>query len=225
MTGRTPMRRREPWPAAAQVLLRHVSGRRTWCALPVTVLHDGPDRAVLRIHEGTDWLAAFDRRGRRAHGWQRGWRLHPTTWRGDHGTYVIEWGRWYGTAVFSDPVTQRVRKWYVNCQDPLRRTAWGFDTMDRELDVELPASERSPRWKDTDRFRRLVDSGHLGRHTARIIVREARTARKQLTDPGVRDALARWATCRYDAPGLARTLAARPAPDDLARFAPGGLSS
>ncbi len=207
------------------MVLRHAAGGRTWCALPVTVLHDGSSCTVFRIHEGTEWAAAFGPDGRRAHGWQRGWRLRRTTWRGDHGTYVVEWGRWYGTAVFTDPATDRVRKWYANCQDPLRRTAWGFDTMDRELDVELAVDGRSPRWKDLDRFRRVVDSGHLARHTAGVIVREARSARNRLADPAFRSALTQWTVRPAGLPDFTAVLAAHPVPGDLKRFAAGGHSA
>lgn len=206
----------------SQVLLRHVLGPRTWCALPVTVLSDGPNQAVLRIQAGTEWVAAYGPDGRRAHGWQRRWRLRRSRWHGHDGTYVVEWGRWYGIAVFTDPRTRHVHKWYVNCQDPLRRTAWGFDTMDRELDIELCSAEgERPRWKDMRQFNRLIRSGALGAHTARLIIEDARQAKERLADPGVRAALHRWTVPCDGPPDLTHVLSCAPLPSDLRPFATG----
>lgn len=214
--------RPDPWPTGSQVLLRHVLRGRTWCALPVTVLADGPAEVVLRIHAGAEWLAAYDSEGARAHGWERRWTLRPTVWSGDEGTYVIEWDRWYGVAVFCDPATRQVRKWYVNCQDPLARAPWGFDTMDRELDVELgTAPDARPSWKDRDRFERLVSSQVLDPRTADLILREARHGRDLLADQQFRSSLDRWRQTPCDPPpGIRLLLSSLPLPDDLTAVPP-----
>lgn len=213
---RPAARRRIPWPSGSHVLLRHVKGGRTWCALPVTLLHDDPRQLVLRIHAGTTWLAAHRPDGRRAHGWEQRWRLRHIVWEGHDATYVIPWHRWYGVAVFTQPGTDRVIKWYVNCQDPLRRMPWGVDTMDRELDVVLAASSAgSPRWKDMEKFSRLVRTGAFSRHQARRMLSEARQARAQLKDPGFRSRLEQWLNV-VDAPtGLNDLLSQLPIPVDL----------
>jgi hypothetical protein len=215
--------RTEAWPAGRPVLLRHVLGRRTWCALPVTVLCDDGRHVVVRIRAGTAWLAAFGPRGRRAHSWQRPWRLAATRWHGHDMTYLVEWGRWYATAAISDPRTGLICRWYVNCQDPLRRRPWGFDTMDRELDIELSADDARPRWKDRDRFSRLARSGLLPTSSRRLMLTHAREARGRIADPGCRARLRHWAAApgrsgRGDpVPDLAVLLATLPLPPDLRR--------
>jgi hypothetical protein len=202
------------------VLLRHVLAARTWCALPVTVLHDGGSQAVLRIHAGTAWLVAYQPDGRRAHSWHRHWALQRAVWSGHEGTYVVPWGRWYGIAVFVDPPTGSVAKWYVNCQDPLRRTAWGFDTMDRELDVVLPAPGTGrPLWKDRLRLARAVGSGAFPAHRARLMLAQARQAGDLLTSPGFRSAVGRWLGPAGPPPDLDRLLADLPLPEDLSAHA------
>lgn len=184
--------RPQPWAAGSEVLLRHVRGERTWCLLPVTVLHDDGRRFVFRIQAGTTWLAAFRPRAGRAHGWHRGWRLAITRWSGHDGTYVVDRGRWYGIAMFTDPATGELVKWYVNAQDPISRRPWGFDTMDRELDVELPPRGGPARWKDQRLLGKLVAEGVTAPVTARRLVREARHAVGYLAEPGHRAALLRW---------------------------------
>lgn len=217
-----PHIRQEPWPSGAEVLLRHELGTRTWCALPATVLDDGQVQAVLRIHAGTEWLAAHRPAGARAHSWERRWELRRTMWRGHDGTYVIPWSEWYGVAVFTHPVTGDIAKWYVNCQDPLRRTVWGFDTMDRELDVVLPAPGSGvPRWKDTGLLVRLILSGNFSIGKAWRMLAHARRASGRLKSSEFRAEVNRWLLPAGPPPLLDRLLAGLPLPQDLHDFAKG----
>jgi len=213
-----------PWPAGAQVLLREVRDGRTWCARPVTVLDDGRRHAVLRIHVGTAWLAAYRPNGRRAHTWHRRWALGRAVWHGHEATYVIPWHRWYGVAAFVDPGTADVAKWYVNCQLPLRRTTWGFHTLDRELDVVLPAPGTGrPEWKDRPQLARLVGAGGLAAYQRNRMLVHARLAIRQVTDPGFRAWMGRWLGPAGPPPDLDRLLVELPVPEDLR--APAGLST
>jgi predicted RNA-binding protein associated with RNAse of E/G family len=50
--------------------------------------------------------------------------------------------------------------WYVNLQQPLRRTPLGFDTFDQQLDVVV-APDRRWEWKDVEEFDDLVVAGIL----------------------------------------------------------------
>lgn len=46
--------------------------------------------------------------------------------------------------------------WYLNLQEPLRTSRFGFDTMDLVLDVQVsPTGDWS--WKDEDDFREALD--------------------------------------------------------------------
>jgi hypothetical protein len=210
------MRTMPTWPAGAQVLLREIRDARTWCARPVTVLHDGRRQAVLRIHVGTNWLAAYRPNGRRAHTWHRRWELGRAVWHGHEGTYVIPWHRWYGVAAFVDADTGDVAKWYVNCQLPLRRTAWGFDTLDRELDVVLPAPGTGRlEWKDRPQLARLVGMGGLAAYQWKVMLAHARQASRQVADPGFRDRMGRWLGPAGPVPDLDRLLVELPVPADL----------
>ena len=204
------------WATGAQVLLREVRDARTWCARPVTVLDDGRQHAVLRLHVGTAWLAAYRPDGRRAHTWHRRWTLGRAVWHGHEGTYVVPWRRWYGIAVFVDPGTGDVVKWYVNCQLPLRRTVWGYDTLDRELDLVLPAPGTGcPQWKDRPHLARLVRAGGLTGHHRQRMLAHARQASRQVTDPAFRDRMGRWLGPAGPRPDLDRLLVDLPVPEDL----------
>ena len=48
--------------------------------------------------------------------------------------------------------------WYVNLQEPLWRTRWGFDIRDLQLDI-LVVADRTWRSKDEDEFARSIECG------------------------------------------------------------------
>jgi predicted RNA-binding protein associated with RNAse of E/G family len=48
--------------------------------------------------------------------------------------------------------------WYVNLEEPLRRTGLGFDTLDHELDV-IVGLDGSWRWKDKDDLAEAIRRG------------------------------------------------------------------
>ena len=52
-----------------------------------------------------------------------------------------------------------LRCWYVNLQEPLRRTPIGFDTMDQILDIVIKPDLSGWSWKDEDEFREAQKLG------------------------------------------------------------------
>jgi predicted RNA-binding protein associated with RNAse of E/G family len=56
----------------------------------------------------------------------------------------------------------RFEGWYVNLQEPLRRSRFGFDTADNVLDLVV-RDDLSWQWKDEDE---LAEAVQLGRFTA-----------------------------------------------------------
>lgn len=51
--------------------------------------------------------------------------------------------------------------WYVNLQDPLRRTPLGFDYLDQELDIIISPDLSDCRWKDEQGFAELQRLGRI----------------------------------------------------------------
>ena len=54
-----------------------------------------------------------------------------------------------------------LRCWYVDLQEPLRRTTLGFDTMDHLLDIVISPDQSAWRWKDEDEFEEAVVLEHI----------------------------------------------------------------
>lgn len=70
------------------------------------------------------------------------------------------------------------RCWYVNLQEPLRRTSMGFDTMDHLLDIVASPDRSEWWWKDEDEFREAEAIGVYSSEEARAIRAEGERAIK-----------------------------------------------
>ncbi len=145
--------------------------------MPVTVVSDGPDRIMHFLANGTRYLRRVAVDGspppRVIPAGDIGTvetRMTVATWRGSHRLVVTRPGQPY--AVFLKWTPQWIfREWYVNLQEPLRRTERGFETRDQFLDIQV-APDRSWRWKDEDELELAVELGRLTRDQADAIREE-----------------------------------------------------
>lgn len=160
------MRRFEP---GEPIALREVWEGRVWSARPCTVVEDGPALAILYVPAGTRWMAA-GREGRRLKIPQV--PFEPLEQTADAHVLSFAWPGASAAALLLFGPDRSPLRWYVNAEEPLRRTPIGFDTLDRQLDamVELDGSWR---WKDEDELdeairRGVVDAGDAVRLRAEV---------------------------------------------------------
>ena len=59
--------------------------------------------------------------------------------------------------------------WYVNLEEPFRRTHNGFDYMDQTLDIVVQPDMSSWRWKDEDEFEEALAIGLYSQEQAQAI--------------------------------------------------------
>ena len=102
---------------------------------------------------GGDWPTPSGR-----HPWDRG---SDNRWRGHGVLHLHRPGDPYAVWVFWQGPDRQCPGWYLNIQEPLRRTAIGIDTLDHVLDVVV-ARDGSWRFKDLDELDECVV---LGRYT------------------------------------------------------------
>ena len=62
--------------------------------------------------------------------------------------------------------------WYINFQEPLRRTARGVQSMDLMLDI-LVDPDRTWRWKDDDEFELMIERGIYDGQLSEMVRAEA----------------------------------------------------
>lgn len=145
--------------------------------MPVTVVADGPDLISHYLADGTRYLRREAVDGSppprvipaREIGTVET-RMTVATWRGSHRLVVTRPGQAHAVFLKWTP-EWTFREWYVNLQEPLRRTARGFETRDQFLDIQV-APDRSWRWKDEDELEMAVELGRLTRTQADAIRRE-----------------------------------------------------
>lgn len=163
------------------VALRELWHGRIWSVRALTVVRDEDDVQMFHLPPRAPALAAA-RLGRLLREPAEHWELVERGW--DHGP-VLSFA-WPGVAHAVLLLSRRDGtpwRWYVQLQDPLRRTPIGFDTVDHVLDaiVELDGTWR---WKDEEALEAAVARGDFApeeaagfraegeRAVARILERE-----------------------------------------------------
>jgi hypothetical protein len=149
-----------------RVVVQEIWDDRVWAARPMVVARDADELTALWFPKGTLWKRPIPPLGsepERDRGKRlarcllaREWVFEDAAW--DVSTLVLSRPQdWYAVWIsWLDDGTQW--GWYVNLQEPVRRTAAGFATMDLVLDV-LVENDLTWRWKDEDELRTFVSLG------------------------------------------------------------------
>jgi hypothetical protein len=144
------------WQPGEVIVRREVlNDGRSWLQVPVIVVRDDPDLLATYIAEGAPFRCPPGR-------WPTHDGLHPWHGRGrwqGHGVLMLQrpgdahaiWVFWFGPQ-------REFRGWYVNLQEPFRRTAIGYDTQDLELDIWVPL-DGPWEWKDDEVLAQRVREG------------------------------------------------------------------
>jgi hypothetical protein len=156
-----------PFSPGDVIVRREILDDREWIVYPVQVVADEPDVLAVYLHQGTP-LSFGDGHFR--------WGVHPWAafdpyWKSEGVLQLQRPGDWY--SVWGRREGGRFAGWYVNFQQPPRRTERGFDTLDLELDLLIPADGSPPRWKDVDDFQARLAAGTFEPGQAEAVQRAA----------------------------------------------------
>ena len=161
-----------------------IVGREVWHDEPKVgwagiVVEDTPELLALYMPEGSPFGFAADFFGA-PHPWS-----HHDRWEG-HGVLQLQRpGEVYAVWVFRHGPDREFRGWYVNLQEPFRRTRLGFDTQDLELDIVV-GLDGSWRYKDDEKLEPWIDRGRWTAGEVAAIRREGASIGAEL------DAGRRW---------------------------------
>jgi uncharacterized protein DUF402 len=160
-----------PWAEGELVVRREVlNDGRCWLQLPVRVVRDDEDLLATYIFSGAEftfppgpWPIAGG-----AHPWagRRAWRGHGVLMLQRPGEAHAVWVFWSGPE-------RAFEGWYVNLQDPFRRTPAGYDTQDHELDIWIPGGG-AWQWKDDELLEERVREGRFTAEQAAAFRAEGR---------------------------------------------------
>lgn len=149
---------------------RDVHRGRVWRAQACRIVEESADLIALWLPPGTPAVLPVDGDGKRIRIPSADWELEHVTWELD-ALCVARPGRAHSIYLFRR--AGRFTHWYVNFEQPLRRTAVGFDTFDEKLDlvVELDGTHR---WKDEDELEQaaalgLLDAEAIRAEAARVL--------------------------------------------------------
>jgi hypothetical protein len=145
------------WETGTKIVYWEVWRGQVWTAMPVTVVQDTPDLIVLYLCAGTRWKLpeGEDFLGLLQVG---DWQLRDIVTAGSC-LYLIPPGEAYAVRTMGGLGRQEIAGWYVNLQEPVRRTALGFDFMDHALDVVVAPDLSEWRWHDEDELREAQEMG------------------------------------------------------------------
>jgi hypothetical protein len=148
------LRRFEP---GENVVLRYITrtGSLPGMSWPFRVVEDRDDLVALYIPAG----AQYARWGRPIAAGQLRGALQLDNWRRDVLRLMFP-GRQHSVWLFweREEAGRRFTAYYVNMEEPFRRTPIGFDTNDHALDIVVQP-DLSWRWKDEEEFEGLVEAG------------------------------------------------------------------
>ena len=156
------------WSPGDPIALRQVWQGRPLFAVACVVLADEPGLLVTYLPERAPFGAV--------RGWPAPDGIHPWAhrahWEG-HGTLMLRRpGDRYSIWVFWHGEGREFECWYVNLEEPHRRSAIGIDTLDHELDLW---SEDGATWhlKDEEGVKECVADGRFDEHEAERIWADA----------------------------------------------------
>jgi hypothetical protein len=179
------------WSEGDVVVRREVlNDGRCWAQFPVVVVRDEPELLATYIPEGTPFT--FPDGDWPIEGGRHPWAARPR-WTG-HGCLMLQRpGEAHAVWVFWHGPERAFYGWYLNLQDPFRRTPEGYDTQDHELDIWVPA-EGTWALKDDELLDVRVREERFTQDQARAFRAEAARITDEL-DAGRRwwdDAWAAW---------------------------------
>ena len=139
-------------------------------ALPMRVISDSPERSVLYLAPDTRFRSARTAAGEKVRDLSH-WVSTDLLWRGGSLIRLTEPGAWHCVDVEFGAAGE-FTGWYVNFQEPVRRSGARLDSTDLVLDLVV-GTDRSWQLKDEDDFRQAVTAGHLSSETEARVREEA----------------------------------------------------
>jgi RimJ/RimL family protein N-acetyltransferase len=156
------------------VAVRELWRDRIWIARAWSLVEETPERVVLANRPGSETRVPVDAGGSRLRVPCAEWELAAGRW--EHWTLrVARPGDPWSTLLFFDEHGRHV-SWYVNFERPLRRTPFGFDTLDHKLDLVVE-QDGEVRWKDVDELEGAARAGVVDAEEVRA------AARRVLAEP------------------------------------------
>ncbi|MCJ7841303.1 DUF402 domain-containing protein [Lederbergia sp. NSJ-179] len=167
--------RKERFEHGDQVVLRRIFNDEICRVTAATVVKDDPD--LISLYWGPGYPLKVTKNPLIAESQEP---LCDTTWGDMHLLMLATPGDAYGIYAMHNKEDYKLECWYINLQEPLRRTAIGFDTMDYLLDINVSPDRSEWSWKDEEDFNKAVQSNKISKEQAQAIRLEGERAIKKM---------------------------------------------
>ena len=174
------------WKAGSQIAYRFFNRGRISKVVPAIVVEDSGERISCLVLDGTQIkervridgtpisrsLSYLERFG-------IDWRLADGVWKDESYLWTSVPGAACNIAMIFSGDFSAFHGWYVNLQEPLRRSAIGFDTSDQVLDIWVTPNGEW-KWKDLDEFAEALEMGRFSAKEADTIRAEGERVINQI---------------------------------------------
>lgn len=184
------MKTKSFWQSGASTTLRGVGDKVYW-AFPTIVIQDSPELIVLYMPAGVQGKNVDHKPATSELFSANKLNVIDFQWQRTDVLMLIVPGEAFSTYIMWETGTKNLDCWYVNLQEPIRRTSIGFDTMDNMLDVVISPDMSTWGWKDDDEFIAAQNIGFYSPEKARDIWSEGERA-VQLITKERRDLYKKW---------------------------------
>lgn len=157
------------WMPGNPIVLRGVWRQKLWWAVPVTVVQDTPNLIALYWRAGTRDKSPRKRLTPQDLLSTEKLDLVDRTWVETDVLMLVTPGAAHAVYAMWEEGHTSFRCWYVDLQEPLRRTSIGFDTRDHLLDIVVSPDRSKWWWKDEDEFREAEAIGVFSTEETRAI--------------------------------------------------------
>ena len=154
-----------------QILMREMWRGRLWAARPMTVVRDDDDLIAVYMAIGSPWKCPRAPDGGVLRMPWRDWILEDLVWERLSFLHLIRPGEAHSSMAAFHP-DGSFWGWYINLQEPLRRSPFGFDYMDQMLDI-LVTPDGLIELKDEDELQEEVERGLMTPPEAEAVRAEA----------------------------------------------------
>ena len=117
--------------------------------------------------------------GSAIHGRERDWTLGEDTWPIET-LRIVTPHRFHSVLLLWTEGFGKFLRWYVNLEEPLTRSAIGFDYLDQLLDIEIAPDLSAWNWKDADELEHALSNGLITPQKADLIKQEGRSVTEAL---------------------------------------------
>ena len=151
-----------------KIVLREIWRGRIWSGRPYTIVEDTSQCLIMYMGAGVRWMRPVRRNGSVIHGRELHWTLGEAVWPIETLRIVTPSRHHSVLLLWTEGFVEFIR-WYINLEDPLTRSAVGFDYLDQLLDIEIAPSLSAWNWKDEDEFENAVASDLITPSKAELI--------------------------------------------------------